>query len=127
MMNLKSGKYPNILVDANHLIWYGQESGEEDHLVVPGTNIWVREKSPQPQRNIGVVKQIVCVQQGDKAAKRPAKYEIEIELVSSDTVIVIAKSTGNRSVTASVLQYLGYSSSEVQGAQYFAHGIYSME
>ena len=126
MMNLKFGEYPNILVDATHLIWYGQRSGKRDHFVVPGTNIWVREKSPQPQRNIGVVKQIVCVEKGDRAAKRPAKYEIEIDRVSSDEEIVIARSAGDRSVTATILQYLGYSSSEAQDAQYFAQGIYSM-
>ena len=127
MMNLKSGKYPNILVDETHLIWYGQSCGRRDHLVVPGTNIWGREKSPQPQRYIGVVKQIVCVQQGDKAANRPAKYEIEIDRVSSENEIVIARSAGDRSVTATILQYLGYPSSDVQDAQgYFPQGIYSM-
>lgn len=126
MMNIMSGEYPNIQVDATHLIWYGQKSGKRDHFVVPGTNIWVREKSPQPQRYIGVVKQIVCVQQGDKAAKRPAKYEIEIERVSSENEIVIERSASDRTVTATILQYLGYSSSEVQDAQYFAQGIYSM-
>ena len=126
MMNLKFGEYPNILVDATHLIWYGQRSGKRDHFVVPGTNIWVREKSPQPQRNIGVVKQIVCVEKGDRAAKRPAKYEIEIDRVSSEEEIVIARSVSDKTVTATILQYLGYSSSEAQDAQYFAQGIYSM-
>ena len=126
-MNIMSGEYPNIQVDATHFIWYGQKSGKRDHLVVPGTGTWVREKSPQPQRYIGVVKQIVCVQQGDKAAKRPAKYEIEIERVSSENEIVIERSASDRTVTATILQYLGYSSSDVQDAQYFAQGIYSME
>lgn len=127
MMNIMSGEYPNILVDETHLIWYGQKSGKRDYLVVPGTNIWVRDNSPHPQRYIGVVKQIVCVQQGDKTAKRPAKYEIEIERVSSENEIVIARSVGDRTVTATILQSLGYPSSEVQDAQYFAQGIYSME
>jgi hypothetical protein len=126
MMNIMSGEYPNILVDETHLIWYGQKSGKRDYLVVPGTNIWVRDNSPHPQRYIGVVKQIVCVQQGDKTAKRPAKYEIEIERVSSENEIVIARSVGDRTVTATILQYLGYPSSDVQDAQYFAQGIYSM-
>ena len=127
MINLRYGKYPNIQVDATHLIWYGQKSGKRDHLVVPGTYTWVREKSPHPQRNIGVVKQIVCVQQGDKAANRPAKYEIEIERFSSENEIVIARSVDDITVTATILQYLGYPSSDVQDAQStYAQGIYSM-
>lgn len=115
------------MVDDTHLIWFGQTCGKRDRFVVPGTYTWVREKSPQPQRNIGVVKQIVCVQQGDKAAKRPAKYEIEIERFSSENEIVIARSVDDKTVTATILKYLGYPSSDVQDAQStFAEGIYSM-
>ena len=128
MMNLTNGEYPNVMVDETHLIWFGQRSGKRDHLVVPGTNVWVRKKSPHPQANIGVVKQIVCVQQRDNATKRPAKYEIELERHSSETEIVIARSVRDNTVTATILQYLGYPSSDVRDADQpqRAQGIYSM-
>lgn len=126
LLNLKQGIYPNRLLNPRHLEWYGQNSGKRDHMVVIGTNVWVRTKSPMPYKKIGFVKSIQCIEPGDKLTKRPAKYHIEIELLSPDNEVTIERAYTDKIITSTVLRSIGYPESEIHRTRHFGEGIYSM-
>jgi hypothetical protein len=122
-VTLSGGPYADAWIDAGNLLrWCGQESGKEDHLVVPGTQIWLREKSSQMFfDHVGNVSTIEQVRPHDplRQGDRHAVYTLRVDRTKP---LRISRAEGDPVTHWAVLRHLGVT----QRSAHFPRGIYAI-
>lgn len=124
-VTLSGGPYADAWMDQENLRWCGQESGKEDHLVGPGTQIWLREKSSHMffdhVGNVSTIEQVRPhdpLRQGDKHAV----YTIRVDRTKP---LRISRAEGDPVTHWAVLRHLGVNDNQ-RGSAHFPRGIYAI-
>lgn len=105
------------------LQWCGQNSGADDHLVIEGTQIWMRKKAADKFfDHVGDIQEIMMTEPNDphRLGARHATYRILVEL--NDTPARIYRAQGERYTHWAVLRHIGI---QPTGSIHFPRGIYS--
>jgi len=123
-VTLSGGPYADAWIDKKTLRWCGQESGKEDNLVVPGTQIWLREKSSHMffdhVGNVGSIEQVRPNDPLREKGDRHAVYTIAVDEVKP---LRISRTEGDIVTHWAVLRHLGVNE---RGSAHFPRGIYAI-
>lgn len=123
-VTLSGGPYADAWMDQENLRWCGQESGKEDHLVVPGTQIWLREKSSQMFfDHVGNVSSIEQVRPHDPLREKGDRHAVYCVRVDRVKPLRISRAEGDNVTHWAVLRYLGVNE---RGSAHFPRGIYAI-
>jgi hypothetical protein len=121
-ITLTNGEYADRRISNEKYFWCGQNTCLRDHLVIPGTEVWLREnKSHLKFTNIGKVISKILIRPHDAVSKICATYELDLELHSNP--VTIKKDISDRNTHATVLRHSGYPPEPSP----FPHGIYASE
>ena len=123
-VTLSGGPYADAWIDKKTLRWCGQESGKEDNLVVPGTQIWLREKSSHMFfDHVGNVGSIEQVRPNDPLREKGDRHAVYTIAVNEVKPLRISRTEGDIVTHWAVLRHLGVNE---RGSAHFPRGIYAI-
>jgi hypothetical protein len=67
-------------IDAENveIVWKGQKMGMKDHLVIPGTLVFIRDHVNVPFSLIGILEEKKLIKSGDHKKKQPHLYTLKV-------------------------------------------------
>ena len=123
-VTLSGGPYADAWINKKTLRWCGQESGKEDNLVVPGTQIWLREKSSHMFfDHVGNVGSIEQVRPNDPLREKGDRHAVYTIAVNEVKPLRISRTEGDIVTHWAVLRHLGVNE---RGSAHFPRGIYAI-